>query len=132
MDAATLYVMLTMSDGSQTTSAQGYPSLQACAAGMEVIKDIARSDREAPIQGYWCVENRPDVDFIACGWRDRGCEDFTMWSRQGCTTLRWITRMRKPYRRATCYVNGEDATGDPHDKPRHSAPTEPSDEIFKP
>ena len=49
MDAATLYMVLTMQDGTQTTSSRGYPSLRACAAGMEFLKDVARADRQGPI-----------------------------------------------------------------------------------
>ncbi len=67
MDAATLYVIVMMSDGSQTTSAQGMPSLRACAAMVELLKDVARADHEAPINGYWCVENKQTVRLYTCG-----------------------------------------------------------------
>ena len=66
MDAATLYVIVTMSDGSQTTSAQGMPSLHACTAVVELLKEVARADRSAPINGYWCVENRQTVRLSTC------------------------------------------------------------------
>jgi hypothetical protein len=51
MGAATLYVIVTMSDGSQTTSAQGMPSLHACTAVVELLKEVARADRTATLPG---------------------------------------------------------------------------------
>ena len=111
MDAATLYVIVTMSDGTQTTSTLWYPSLRACAASMEFLKDVARADREAPIQGYWCVGNKQTVRLYTCGWRARGCEDIQMASRQGCTALKWVMVMRNRNRTGTCYV-GDKVEGD--------------------
>ena len=95
MDAATLYVMLKMSDGSQTTSAQGMPSLHTCAAGMEFLKEVARTDRQGPIVGFWCVENKPHIELQICELQYSGrCDRYTPSTRRGCEALRWITHMR--------------------------------------
>jgi hypothetical protein len=49
MDAATLYVVLTLANGEQQTSTVGYSSLQACAAQMDFLRTVQRADRKAPI-----------------------------------------------------------------------------------
>ena len=108
MDAATLYVIVTLSDGTQSTSTFGYSSLQACAASMEMLKEVRRADEEAPVNGYWCVENKPHVGFMRCNWRARGCEHFTMSTPRGCTALRWVVQMRDRSRTANCHVEGEE------------------------
>ena len=78
MGAATLYVIVTMSDGSQTTSAQGMPSLHACTAVVELLKEVARADRSAPINGYWCVEHKPHIDLQICEpWYSGRCDRYT-------------------------------------------------------
>ena len=105
MDAATLYVMLTMQDGSQTTSARGYLSLRACAAGMEFMKEVARTDRQGPIIGFWCVENRQTVRLYTCSRYYRGpCEGFDTSTLRGCTALRWVMQMRDRSRTGHCSV----------------------------
>jgi hypothetical protein len=121
MDAATLYIMLTMQDGSRTASARGYPSLRACADGMEFMKEVARSDRDGPILGYWCVENRQTVSLSTCSRHYRGpCEYFDMSTLRGCAALRWVKQMRDWSLFGHCYVGDRRETDegpqpDPYD-----------------
>jgi hypothetical protein len=116
MDAATLYVMLTMQDGTQTTSARGYPSLRACAAGMEFMKEVARTDRQGPIIGFWCVEPKPLIRIEICESQYSGrCDRYTPSTRRGCEALRWITHMRDRRQFGRCYQ-------DPPDPPEKGPP----------
>ena len=104
LDAATLYMIVTLQDGTQSTSTFGFPSLRACAAGMDLFKEIERADRQGPIKGYWCVENKLPVTLSTCEWGWRGCEDFAMSSLRGCSALRWAMQMRNRSRSSHCYV----------------------------
>ena len=119
MDAATLYVMLTMQDGTQTTSGRGYPSLRACAAGMEFMKEVARTDRQGPIIGYWCVENRQTVRLYTCSRYYRGpCEGFDTSTLRGCTALRWVKQIRDRSLTGRCYVgDGKETDEGPQPDP---------------
>ena len=119
MDAATLYVIVTMSDGSQTTSAQGMTSLHACTAVVELLKDVARADREAPINGHWCVENRQTVRLYTCSRHYRGpCEGFDTSTLRGCTALRWVMQMRDRSLTGHCYVgDGKETDEGPQPDP---------------
>jgi len=127
MDAATLYMALTMQDGTQNTSSLGFPSLRACAAGMEFLKDVARADRQGPINGYWCVENKLPVTLLTCEWGWRGCEHFEMSSRRGCSALKWEMQIRDRSRSSHCYV-GEGREPDEDKLPQ----LDPYDGVVKP
>jgi hypothetical protein len=133
MDAATLYVVLTLPNGGQRAFIIGKPTWAACRQHIAVLQELKRLDPDSPIVRYRCTFNKPHIELQICesrySWR---CDRYTLSSRQGCTALRWITRMRKPDRTATCFVNGKDATAEPRDDHhRRSAPTDP-DEILKP
>ena len=118
MDPVTLYMVLAMQDGTQITSSLGYPSLRACAAEMEFLKDLARSDRQGPIKGYWCVENKLPVTLSTCEWGWRGCEDFAMSSRRGCSALKWALQIRDRGRSSRCYVgDGKETDEGPQPDP---------------
>ena len=105
MDAATLYVIVTMSDGTQSTSTLGFRSLRDCAAAMELYKDLRRSDEEAPINGYWCAPNRLTISLSTCSRHRHGaCEYFDMSTLRGCAALRWVKQMRDWSLFGHCYV----------------------------
>jgi hypothetical protein len=95
MDAATLYMVLTLPNGEQQTSTVGYSSLQACAAQMDFLRTVQRADRKAPIAAYWCEEHKPHIDLQICeSWYSGRCDRYTPSTRRGCEALRWIAHMR--------------------------------------
>jgi hypothetical protein len=56
MDAATLYIVLTMTNGEQSTVTLGFASLQACEVHIDFLRDVERADPEPdfPIKSYRC------------------------------------------------------------------------------
>ena len=62
---------------------------------MEFMKEFARTDRQGPIIGFWCVENKPLIRMEICESQYSGrCDRYTPSTRRGCEALRWITHMR--------------------------------------
>jgi hypothetical protein len=49
MDAATLYIVMTLANGEQKTSTVGEPTWQACWAHADKLRDLKRADPQAPI-----------------------------------------------------------------------------------
>jgi hypothetical protein len=59
MDAATLYLVLTMTDGGQRASIVGEPTWAACRQHIAFLKELKRIDPDAPIVRYRCVFKMP-------------------------------------------------------------------------
>ena len=57
MDAATLYMIVTMPNGEQSTSTMRYPTLEACEAQVELLRTVEPLDRQAPVTSYRCIIN---------------------------------------------------------------------------
>jgi hypothetical protein len=97
MDAATLYIVLTLSAGSQTISTQGFASMQACEAAVEILKNAERAS-------YRCEGHNPFA-FIDHKRRGRSRHLVTLSSRQACTAYQWIAylRDRSPRRLGDCF-----------------------------
>jgi hypothetical protein len=112
MDAATLYMVLTLPNGEQKTSTVGEPTWQACWAHVEMLKDVKRTDPEAPIVSYRCELHNPIFGLIICDRRSGQCEHLRPSSRLGCTALQWVTYMRDRSRIARCFEHPQDKTYD--------------------
>jgi hypothetical protein len=61
MDAATLYVVLTLPIGMQKTKIVGEPTLASCLSDTETLRELKRSDPKAPVVRYWCAAKSPPV-----------------------------------------------------------------------
>ena len=102
MDAATLYMIVTMPNGEQSTSTMGYPTLEACEAQAELLQTVEPLDRQSPVTSYHCKGHNPFA-FIAGYGRSRRYVEFP--SRQGCTAVQWITYLhdRGPGKFGYCF-----------------------------
>ena len=68
MDAATLYMVLTLPNGEQSTSTQKFPTMEACEAQVELLRKGER--RQPPLSTYVCEGHNP-FTFIAGYGRSR-------------------------------------------------------------
>jgi hypothetical protein len=102
MDAATLYIMLTLPSGEQQTSIQKFPTLEACEAQVEWLRKLEPLDR--PVSTYVC-EGHNQFAFIAPYRRGNSGRLLRLSSRKACTAYQWITyqRDRKPRRLGDCF-----------------------------
>ena len=91
MDAATLYVVLTLPNGQQSATTQKFPTLQACDAQVELLRTVEPLDRQSPVTSYRCEGHNPFV-FIAGYGRSR--RYIALPSHQACTAIQWITYLR--------------------------------------
>jgi hypothetical protein len=71
---------------------------------VEMLKDLKRTDPEAPIVSYRCEFHDPVIGLIICERRYGGsCEHLRPKSREGCVALQWVAHMRDRGRVAHCY-----------------------------
>ena len=105
MDAATLYIVLTMQDGTQKVSIIGKPTWAACRQHIAFLQELKRMDPDAPIVRYRCMFKRPDhyVGLDICNQHHRQCEYYRTSTRRGCDALRWISHMRDRRKIGSCY-----------------------------
>ncbi len=105
MDAATLYLVVTLPNGEQRTSKQEFPSLKTCEAQIETLQMMKGADRQSPITSFRCEEDKPLFYLIACDWSGKWCNRLGPLSRQGCTAQQWLTRLpgRSFAKLARCY-----------------------------
>ena len=101
MDAATLYMIVTLPNGEQSTSTQKFQTLEACDAQVELLRTVEPLDRQSPVT-YRCKGHNP-FRFIAGYGRTR--RYLALPSRQGCNALRWITYLcdRGPGKLGYCF-----------------------------
>jgi hypothetical protein len=104
MDAATLYTIVTLANGEQTTSTQKVPTLEACEARAEWRRQIDRLDRQQPVTLYRC-EGHNRFAFVAHYQRGRSRHLLELSSRQACATYQWIAylRDRNPRKIGYCF-----------------------------
>ena len=91
MDAATLYIVLTLPNGEQQTSIQKFPTMEACEAHVELLRKAERPGHQLPISTYVCEGHNP-FTFIAGYGRSR--RYLKLPSRQACTALQWNAYLR--------------------------------------
>jgi hypothetical protein len=103
MDAATLYMVLTLPNGEQSTSTMGFSTLEGCEAQVELLRTVERPDRQPPVTSYRCAGHNPFA-FLAHYRRGRSRPFVTLSSRQACTAYQWIAywRDRSPNRLGYC------------------------------
>ena len=104
MDAATLYIVLTLPNGDQRTSTQKFPTLEACDAQVELLRTVEPLDRQSPVASYRCKGHNPFA-FVAHYRRGRSRRLVELSSRQACTAYQWIAylRDRSPKRLGYCF-----------------------------
>jgi hypothetical protein len=106
MDAATLYMVLTLPNGEQRTSNQGFSSLQACEAKADWHRLIEPRHPQPPgaVTSYRCAEPKMRPAFYLAAYDQRGHprERFGPASRQGCTAYKWVLHMRDRSLTARC------------------------------
>ena len=64
MDAATLYMIVTLPNGEQSTSTHEFPTLEACEAQAELLRTVEPLDRQSPVTSYRCEGHNP-IAFVA-------------------------------------------------------------------
>ena len=103
MDAATLYMVLTLPNGEQRTSTQKFATLEACERQLELLRTVEPLDRQSPITSYRCGGHNPFA-FVAHYRRGRSRRLVELSSRQACATYQWIAylRDRSPKRPRAC------------------------------
>ena len=92
MDAATLYVTLTLANGMQQTWIQKFPTMEACEAHVELLRKGERADRR-PISTYVC-EGHNRFAFIAPYRPGRSRHLLDLLSRRPCAAFQWIAHLR--------------------------------------
>ena len=107
MDAATLYTVLTLANGEQSTSTVDFSTLWKCEQKIVWLQLIERRHPQPPgaVTSYHREEHKIRPGFYATvyDWRGRPRDDFGPSSRQGCTAYKWISHMRDRSRIAHCY-----------------------------
>ena len=59
MDAATLYMIVTLPNGEQSTSTHKFPTLESCEAQVELLRTVEPLDRQPPVTSYRCKGHNP-------------------------------------------------------------------------
>jgi hypothetical protein len=90
MDAATLYMVLTLPNGVQTTAIKKFPTLEACEAQVEWLRRLDPIDRH-PL--YRCEGHNPFA-FLAHYRRGRSRRLIGFSSRQACGAYKWVAYLR--------------------------------------
>jgi len=117
MDAATLYIVLTLANGEQKRSTQKFPTLEACEKQVELLRTVEPLDRQQPVASYRCGGHNPFA-FVANFRRGGSRRLLELSSRQACNTFKWIAylRDRSPKRRGYCF---EDPPARPESLPNY-------------
>jgi hypothetical protein len=104
MDAATLYIVLTLPDGGQRASIVGVPTWATCRQHVAFLQELKRMDPDAPIVRYRCMFKMPHshVSLDICNSHHRHCEFYRTSTHRGCETLRWIIYMRDRTKMGSC------------------------------
>jgi hypothetical protein len=104
MDAATLYIVLTLPNGEQKATIIGKPTWAACRQHIAFLQELKRMDPDAPIVRYRCMFKmpHPHVSLDICNSHHRHCEFYRTSTHRGCETLRWIIYMRDRTKMGSC------------------------------
>jgi hypothetical protein len=90
MDPATLFMVLTLPNGTPRTLTEEFPTLQACQVQAASRQQQDRTHPRAPgaITAYRCEEHkiRPTFYFFVCA---ATCQRFGPLTRHGCTAHKW-------------------------------------------
>ena len=116
MDAATLYMVVTLPNGAQTTSTKQFRTLQACEAhaASQQQQDYAHPQQRGAIIEYRCVEHPmiPGGFILAvCQGPNAPCAEVGPWSRQRCDAHRWMVRLKDGAKKRIIYCWGAAPTG---------------------
>jgi hypothetical protein len=123
MDAATLYIMLTLANGSLSTSTREFPTLQACEvqAASRQRQDRTDLDPSKVTIEYRCVEHPmiPDGFVLAvCEGPNTPCAEIGLWSHQRCDAHRWMVRLRDRTKITYCWERAPRPPGAPPQRDR--------------
>ena len=107
MDAATLYMVLTLPNGEQTTSTVDFSTLWKCEQKIVWLQLIERHHPQPPgaVTSYRCKEHKIRPGFYASVYDRRGHprDHFGPASRRDCTAYQWVVHMRDRGLIAHCY-----------------------------
>jgi hypothetical protein len=117
MDAATLYMVLTLPSGEKNTSTVEFSTLWKCERKVEWLRLIEERRHPQPpgaVTSYRCAEGtiRSGFYLVASDWRARPREHVEGLSRQGCTAYKWVVHMRDRGLTARCYEAGRSSDDD--------------------
>ncbi len=95
MDAATLYMIVTLPNGEQSTSTMEFSTVGKCEAKADWFQLVERR-HGATVMSYRCTEGKIRPAFYLNAYDRRGhpSEHFGPSSRQGCTAYKWVLHMR--------------------------------------
>ena len=114
--SSTLYIVLTLPNGEQTTSTVDFSTLWKCEQKVVWHRLIDRRHPQPPgaVTSYRCAEHKVRPAFYLNAYDRRGhpSEHFGPSSRQGCTAYKWIVHMRDRGLTARCdeYPRSSDDT----------------------
>jgi len=132
MDAATLYMVLTLPNGEQSTSTVDFSALWKCEAKVEWLRLIESRHPQPPgaVTTYRCAEHafRPGFYRVVEDRRARPRDHVEPLSRRGCSAYKWIVHMRDRGLTAQCYEL--DRSSDDDAKPKNLP--DPYDGLLKP
>jgi hypothetical protein len=105
MDAATLYIVLTLPNGEQRTSTVDFSTLWKCEAKAEWFELIEKRKSPDAAVTVRCEEHKTSPAFYANVYDRRGHprDHVEPLSRQGCTAYKWVIHMRDRGLTAHCY-----------------------------
>lgn len=90
MDAATLYMVLTLPNGEHKTTTREFSTLEDCQAEVDFLQFVDRAHRDAMKEPgetaahYRCEIGKVRFYFLGCDWRGRSCEHIGPISREAC------------------------------------------------
>jgi len=113
MDAATLYIVLTMQDGTQSTERYNYETMRDCRARAEFLRAVQQTNTESPIVSLRCEPRRNGSYYLTCHWPTE-CGFVSGLTQEGCSTMRWVVHMRD--RRLAAYCSLPHYKDDPEPK----------------
>jgi hypothetical protein len=101
MDAATLYILLTLTDGSLTTVTYNYETMRERRAGADFMRAVQQANTESPIVSLRCEPRRDGSYYLTCHWPTE-CGFVSGLTLEGCSMMRWVVHMRDRHLAAYC------------------------------
>jgi hypothetical protein len=103
MDAATLYLMVTLPSGERRSSTKEFSNLPTCEVQAELLRRRVPMHPKPPDDAEYRCEAHLPIFLLANHKRGRSRHLLSFTSLQGCTAFRWIAFMRDPSRTAHCH-----------------------------
>ena len=103
MDAATLYMVVTLPNGERKTTTKEFSNLPTCEVQADRLRRRVPSHPEPPNDAEYRCEAHLPIFLLANHERGRSRNVLNFTSLQGCTAYRWLVHMRDRRITAHCY-----------------------------